>query len=527
MSGEERTAMFRLSTQVSGRLNCIQGSVAGQSFQLTAGTFVIGRQEGSDMHLAAEPGVSKVHAKILAEGKRYFLVDNESRNGTILNGEAVQRAELVDGAEIQICGCRLRFTQTGGPGAIDVPNPSVGAPPPDVTAPMPPPAMPPPATPPPAMSPPAMSPPAMFPPEMFPPAPQQSAPLLDVNALAASAAEMDLGSAVVAAAPPRGSIWPSFFAGLFMVLIFGGAAAGAVLFLDDDDHVSKGNAIASDVKNTGAKNEANASDNVASQGKLADAGKSETSGDAALKTAFVDGGSGLGSQKTQKAEGAEAGAAKKEVAAIDSPKEETADSDVKSAAIVKDEETPWVSIVFRAGKKTPIRATVGGRVKEITMKNGDSGRRGALIVQLVGSVKASEIATAKESVSTLESIAESSEGAMEALQEERARLRSLLAKQRGARIVLPQTGRVAGLTVNAGDKVRGRQVVGFVERPAGDPSVLLTSSKRIRAKQKIETKCSDGVRKVRVKRVKKKQGKSQRIFFEKGTVKRGCSTRAP
>src|SRR5690606_26079949 len=86
----------------------------GRSWSLSAGTFVIGRQAGSDLTLATEPGVSKLHAKILAEGDHYSLVDNESRNGTIVNGRPIQKARLKTGDEIRICNCVLRFTQTGG-----------------------------------------------------------------------------------------------------------------------------------------------------------------------------------------------------------------------------------------------------------------------------------------------------------------------------------------------------------------------------------------------------------------------------
>ena len=115
MSSAEKTVMFTLPNLVSGQLACIGGTAAGRSWDLSAGTFTIGRNDEHDMALAAEPGVSKTHAKIIGQGDRYLIVDCESRNGTLVNGELVQKTDLYDGDEIRICGCTLRFTQKGGP----------------------------------------------------------------------------------------------------------------------------------------------------------------------------------------------------------------------------------------------------------------------------------------------------------------------------------------------------------------------------------------------------------------------------
>jgi hypothetical protein len=114
MSDAERTMMFQLPNQLSGKLVCVGGTMAGRTFELSGGTFTIGRASDSDLCLVDEPGVSKQHAKIVGQGSTYAVVDCESRNGTFVNGEAVspQRA-LSDGDEIRICGCILRLQQTG------------------------------------------------------------------------------------------------------------------------------------------------------------------------------------------------------------------------------------------------------------------------------------------------------------------------------------------------------------------------------------------------------------------------------
>ena len=115
MSNAEKTIMFALPNMMSGKLACVAGSAAGRSWDLSAGTFTIGRQDEHDMSLPQEPGISKLHAKIIGQGDRYLITDCESRNGTLLNGELIQRGDLYDGDEIRICGCVLRFTQKGGP----------------------------------------------------------------------------------------------------------------------------------------------------------------------------------------------------------------------------------------------------------------------------------------------------------------------------------------------------------------------------------------------------------------------------
>ena len=111
---DEKTVMFSMPNAVSGQIACVAGSVAGRSWELSAGTFVIGRVEDSDLALPQEPGVSKVHAKIIGQADRYLIMDCESRNGTLVNGVLSQRSDLYDGDEIKICGCTLRFTQKGG-----------------------------------------------------------------------------------------------------------------------------------------------------------------------------------------------------------------------------------------------------------------------------------------------------------------------------------------------------------------------------------------------------------------------------
>lgn len=120
----EKTVVYHLPTAQSGHLACIAGALAGRSWPLSAGTFTIGRLETCDLCLNGEAGVSKTHAKIIAEGENYVLIDQESRNGTLINGKPVQKALLRDGDEIQICNVLFRVSLhapgKGMPAPIDL-----------------------------------------------------------------------------------------------------------------------------------------------------------------------------------------------------------------------------------------------------------------------------------------------------------------------------------------------------------------------------------------------------------------------
>ena len=111
---DERTVMFVLPER-RAVLACVGGRFAGRSFELGAGTFTIGRSPDCSLCLADDQGASRVHAKIFAEGDVYTLVDNESRNGTLVNGKPIRQKELRDGDELKVSGCILRFAVTGEP----------------------------------------------------------------------------------------------------------------------------------------------------------------------------------------------------------------------------------------------------------------------------------------------------------------------------------------------------------------------------------------------------------------------------
>jgi RsiW-degrading membrane proteinase PrsW (M82 family) len=79
------------------------GSIAGQSFELESGFLTIGRGDTCSIRFDPlnERIASKQHAFIEAKPEGYYLTDNNSTNGTFLNGRQVQTAKINSGDTIQ------------------------------------------------------------------------------------------------------------------------------------------------------------------------------------------------------------------------------------------------------------------------------------------------------------------------------------------------------------------------------------------------------------------------------------------
>jgi phosphoserine phosphatase RsbU/P len=90
-------------------LTILQGGEPGKQFTLGDEPTVIGRSPECDVVLDVA-AVSRRHAVITSDNGAYFIKDNGSRNGTIVNGQHVaDRAQLRDGDQILICDVSLEF----------------------------------------------------------------------------------------------------------------------------------------------------------------------------------------------------------------------------------------------------------------------------------------------------------------------------------------------------------------------------------------------------------------------------------
>ena len=92
--------------------------LGGQEFSLDRLSQVIGRTSENDIILNHK-SISRHHAKIIREGKRFVIVDLESANGIRVGGAEQERTELDPGDLIELGEVKLRFVVGDGPVMAD------------------------------------------------------------------------------------------------------------------------------------------------------------------------------------------------------------------------------------------------------------------------------------------------------------------------------------------------------------------------------------------------------------------------
>jgi len=90
------------------------GNLAGKRIPIAAFPFTIGRSPESDLQLP-DARTSHEHARLIRDGLRVFVEDRGSTNGTWLNGEKVQRADLLPGDDLTIGASRFTYRGPGSP----------------------------------------------------------------------------------------------------------------------------------------------------------------------------------------------------------------------------------------------------------------------------------------------------------------------------------------------------------------------------------------------------------------------------
>ncbi|MSQ37912.1 MAG: FHA domain-containing protein [Chloroflexi bacterium] len=105
-------ASSAVRTPSIGWLVVSEGLEVGRMYPITERGLTIGRAPENDI-VAPNALISRRHATIRWDGTRCFLEDLGTRNGTVLNGEAVSAAHpLKNGDEIAVTGLALRFQAT-------------------------------------------------------------------------------------------------------------------------------------------------------------------------------------------------------------------------------------------------------------------------------------------------------------------------------------------------------------------------------------------------------------------------------
>jgi FHA domain/zinc-ribbon domain len=101
----------------SALLLVMRGPNAGSRFRLDGELTTAGRHPDSDIFLD-DVTVSRRHAEFYRDGGQFTVRDVGSLNGTYVNRERIEEAELIGGDEVQIGKFRLLFltSQDLGPG---------------------------------------------------------------------------------------------------------------------------------------------------------------------------------------------------------------------------------------------------------------------------------------------------------------------------------------------------------------------------------------------------------------------------
>jgi pSer/pThr/pTyr-binding forkhead associated (FHA) protein len=107
VTSEEREAIAALPSG-SALLLVRRGPNAGARFLLDANVTTVGRHPDADIFLD-DVTVSRRHSEFLRDGQNFQIKDLGSLNGTYLDGNRIDIADLTEGSEVQVGKFRLTF----------------------------------------------------------------------------------------------------------------------------------------------------------------------------------------------------------------------------------------------------------------------------------------------------------------------------------------------------------------------------------------------------------------------------------
>jgi len=91
------------------RLVGMEGPYTGQIIVLTAAVATVGREPDKNVALAADSTISRSHARISNENGVFIVYDNNSANGTFVNGMRIAMQPLAPGDTVQFGSSKFRF----------------------------------------------------------------------------------------------------------------------------------------------------------------------------------------------------------------------------------------------------------------------------------------------------------------------------------------------------------------------------------------------------------------------------------
>ncbi len=114
-----RTIPITDPTQAVARFVRNSGNSPAKTFEILQTPFTIGRSDDCDLTLDSAK-VSREHALVRRDANGFYLRDNNSTNGTFVNGQKVTEARLNDGDQVMFANIELIFDVSGPGEAVQV-----------------------------------------------------------------------------------------------------------------------------------------------------------------------------------------------------------------------------------------------------------------------------------------------------------------------------------------------------------------------------------------------------------------------
>jgi len=86
-----------------------EGTADEQIYPFASDALTIGRGRDNDIQIKNDSKVSRFHCKLFKRGGHYYIEDNKSSNGTLVNGELVTERRLFGGEEVIVGETYFRF----------------------------------------------------------------------------------------------------------------------------------------------------------------------------------------------------------------------------------------------------------------------------------------------------------------------------------------------------------------------------------------------------------------------------------
>jgi len=86
-----------------------EGTAEEQIYPFTGEVMSLGRGRDNDVQVKNDSKVSRYHCKLYRRGPNFYIEDNKSANGTLVNGELITERRLFGGEEVIIGETFFRF----------------------------------------------------------------------------------------------------------------------------------------------------------------------------------------------------------------------------------------------------------------------------------------------------------------------------------------------------------------------------------------------------------------------------------